>query len=104
MRLSQRGYDGISGIISFESPFKDGRTAVALMADSAAGFQALAEHLIVNKTADDIAGTVAILNSGTVKNAEVGHSYYVGHLPWYQRVWYVMLRNPWLLFLCSLVI
>ena len=103
VRLSQRGYDGISGIISFESPFKDGRTAVALMADSAAGFQALAEHLIVNKTADDIAGTVAILNSGTVKNAEVGHSYYVGHLAWYQRVWYVMLRNPWLLFLCSLV-
>ncbi len=101
VHVSQKGHDGLAGIISFESPLKDGRTVVALTADSAQGFQALAEHLIVNKTADDITGTVSILNSGTVKNAEVGHSYYVGHLPWYQRIWYVMLKNPWLLFLCS---
>lgn len=76
---------------------------VALLADSETGYANLGSHLIVNRTGDDVAGTATIINGSSISNIDAGHSYYVGNLPWYQRIWYHMLKNPWLLFISCVV-
>lgn len=99
-QLSSRG---LGGVVSFESPLKKGRTAVALVADSDEGYENLCRHLTVNRTADDVLGTVSIIKNDIANNLDIGDTYYVGYLPWYERIWYPLLKNPWLLMLCCLL-
>lgn len=105
--VSQNGKEGISAILSFASPITKGRTVVALLADGSLGASNLSEQLVLGKGNLPVSGTVTIFKENIAKNYTIGQRYYVGNLPWFQRVWYHLVQSPILLILlcfsCSIV-
>ncbi|MBQ4246818.1 MAG: cellulose biosynthesis cyclic di-GMP-binding regulatory protein BcsB [Succinivibrio sp.] len=100
-RITAKGAEGLGAVISYRSPLNEDRTLVALIADSDKGLANIAKNLILNSTPADPRGTVAIFKAEQVRSYDVGETYFFGNLPWYQRIYYILLDSPWvLMFLC----
>lgn len=100
-RITARGAEGLGAIVSYRSPLNEDRTLVAIIADSDKGIANIARNMILNSTGADPRGTVSIFKSEQVRSYDVGETYFVGNLPWYQRIYYMLLDSPWtLMFLC----
>ncbi|MCO9667030.1 hypothetical protein KU406_23225, partial [Salmonella enterica subsp. enterica serovar Montevideo] len=39
-------------------------------------------------------GSVAVIRESGVHSLRVGDIYYVGHLPWFERLWYALANHP----------
>ena len=50
-----------------------------------------------------VEGSVVIINEQDVVSFQVGDTYTIGDLPWYQKIWQTMSNYPLLLVLCALV-
>lgn len=99
---------GVGAVVAFESPFTEQRSVVAMLADGDSGSRMLNDTLRSPGAMEGLKGSVSIIREGTMTAFHVGDSYHVGHLPWYQRVWFFMLERPLLLVLsavlCALLI
>ncbi|QPR28582.1 cellulose biosynthesis cyclic di-GMP-binding regulatory protein BcsB [Edwardsiella hoshinae] len=84
-------------IVGFESPFSAQRSVVALLADDQAGYGLLNEALIDKGKTAAMYGSVAVIRSSGVNSLRVGDIYYVGHLPWWERLWYTFSSHPYIL-------
>lgn len=42
-------------------------------------------------------GSVSVIRESGVNSLRVGDVYYVGHLPWFERLWYATANHPVLL-------
>ena len=42
-------------------------------------------------------GSVAVIRESGINSLLVGDVYYVGHLPWFERLWYALANHPILL-------
>ena len=42
-------------------------------------------------------GSVAVIRESGINSLSVGDVYYVGHLQWFERVWYALANHPILL-------
>ncbi|WP_050978624.1 cellulose biosynthesis cyclic di-GMP-binding regulatory protein BcsB [Edwardsiella tarda] len=84
-------------IVGFESPFSAQRSVVALLADDQAGYTLLNEALIDKGKTAAMYGSVTIVRSSGVNSLRVGDIYYVGHLPWWERLWYTFSSHPYIL-------
>jgi hypothetical protein len=42
-------------------------------------------------------GSVSVIRESGVNSLRVGDVYYVGHLPWFERLWYALANHPVLL-------
>ena len=102
-RTEVRGDGPMAAIIGFESPFAKRRSVVALLTDRAEGAQLLAERLTSSFKLEHAKGSFALITNSGITNRVVGETYYVGDLPWYDRIWAVMLDRPLLLVLCALL-
>src|SRR5574344_476835 len=100
--IKQKSSLGLSSIISFESPITSGKTVVALISDSPAGSANLNKHIILNQKNADVHGSVTVFRNDQTNSLDVGTTYYIGNLPWYQRLWYYLLQSPILLMVFSL--
>ncbi len=101
MHISEKNSSGVGAVISYQSPLENSKTLIAFISDSPEGMQNLARNMVVNHGTSQTLGSVTIINGDNSKSFDVGESYYVGNLPWYQRIYYMLLDNPWLLvFLC----
>ena len=99
--IRQHNYEGISAIVSYRSPLNDDRTLVALISDSNEGMANVADNLVLNQSPVVAAGSVTVIDHNRSQSFDVGENYYVGNLPWYQRLYYLLLESPILLmFLC----
>jgi len=99
--IKQSNYTGIGAIVSYRSPLSDERTLVAIISDSSEGMSNISQNIIVNHSSIIAAGSVTVIDHNRAKNYDVGDSYYIGDLPWYQRMYYMLLESPFLLmFLC----
>lgn len=96
--LTNVSADGPMGaIISFQSPFYDQRSVVALLADGPAGYTLLNEALNDSGKRQVMDGSAIIVRDSGVNGVRVGDIYYVGHLPWFERLWYALSNHPILL-------
>lgn len=87
----------LAAIVGFESPFHAQRSVVALLADGEAGYTLLNDALIDSGKTEAMYGSVSIIRTSGVNSLRVGDIYYVGHLPWWERLWYIFSSHPFIL-------
>ncbi|WP_337028803.1 cellulose biosynthesis cyclic di-GMP-binding regulatory protein BcsB [Pantoea eucalypti] len=101
--ISSRG--PLATVIGFQSPFYDQRSVVALLADGTPrGWQLLNEAMSDSDKRGAISGSTAMIRESGVNSLRVGESYYVGHLPWWERLWSLLSTHPFWLALCTLFV
>ncbi|NYS31849.1 cellulose biosynthesis cyclic di-GMP-binding regulatory protein BcsB [Pantoea sp. WMus005] len=101
--ISSRG--PLATVIGFQSPFYDQRSVVALLADGTPrGWQLLNEAMSDSNKRGAMSGSTAIIRESGVNSLRVGESYYVGHLPWWERLWSLLSTHPFWLALCALFV
>ncbi|MCC7461369.1 MAG: cellulose biosynthesis cyclic di-GMP-binding regulatory protein BcsB [Gammaproteobacteria bacterium] len=87
----------LGALISFESPLRGDRTVVAVTGATPGGLRAAMAALADPGIAPGIRGNVAFVRDRNVSSFEIGASYYVGDLGWWQVIWFHMSRHPVLL-------
>ena len=87
----------MAAVIGFQSPFNDQRSVVALLADSPRGYELLNQAMNDTGKRAAMFGSVSVVRESGVNSLRVGDIYYVGHLPWFERVWYALSNHPILL-------
>ncbi|MCT4712059.1 cellulose biosynthesis cyclic di-GMP-binding regulatory protein BcsB [Enterobacteriaceae bacterium H11S18] len=87
----------MAAIVGFQSPYNDQRSVVALLADSPRGYELLTSAMNDSGKRAAMSGSVAVIRESGVNGIRVGDVYYVGHLPWYERLWYALSTHPVLL-------
>ena len=87
----------MAAIVGFESPYHNQRSVVALLADSASGYDLLNNALNDSGKRAAMFGSVSVIRESGVSSLRVGDIYYVGHLPWFERVWFALSNHPVLL-------
>ncbi|MCE9965158.1 cellulose biosynthesis cyclic di-GMP-binding regulatory protein BcsB [Lelliottia amnigena] len=87
----------MAAIVGFQSPYNEQRSVIALLADSPRGYELL--NMAMNDSGKRAAmfGSVAVIRESGVNSLRVGDVYYVGHLPWFERIWYALSNHPVLL-------
>ena len=93
----------MAAIISFQSPYYDQRSVVALLADSPRGNELLNGAL---NDSGEAGGDVWFRCGDSRIRSEqpaVGDVYYVGHLPWFERIWFALSSHPVLLAILAAV-
>ena len=87
----------MAAIVGFQSPYHEQRSVIALLADSPRGYELL--NMAMNDSGKRAAmfGSVAVIRESGVNSLRVGDVYYVGHLPWFERIWYALSNHPVLL-------
>ena len=87
----------MAAVVGFESPYHKQRSVVAMLADSATGYNLLNNALNDSGKRAAMFGSVSVIRESGVSSLRVGDIYYVGHLPWFERVWFALSNHPVLL-------
>lgn len=87
----------MAAVVGFQSPYNDQRSVIALLADSPRGYELLNNAMNDSGKRAAMSGSVAVIRESGVNGIRVGDIYYVGHLPWFERVWYALSNHPVLL-------
>ncbi|QHM77357.1 Cyclic di-GMP-binding protein [Mixta theicola] len=94
----------MAAIVGFQSPFHQQRSVVALLADSPRAYQLLNNALLDSGKRAAIYGSAAIIRESGVNSLRVGDTYFVGHLPWWERLWHALATHPALLALFAVIV
>lgn len=100
--ISSRGPMG--AIVGFQSPFNDQRSVVALLADSPRGWDLLNNALLDSGKRAAVFGSATVVRESGVTSLRVGDTYFVGHLPWWERLWNLLATHPVWLAICAVVV
>ena len=87
----------MAAVVGFQSPFNDQRSVIALLADSPRGYELLNQAINDSGKRAAMFGSVSVIRESGVSSLRVGDIYYVGHLPWFERLWYALANQPVLL-------
>ncbi|MEQ8799797.1 MAG: cellulose biosynthesis cyclic di-GMP-binding regulatory protein BcsB [Salinisphaeraceae bacterium] len=93
--ISARGALGM--LVGFESPFAPGSSVVAVAGNSAAGLQQAVSALADPARIDRVRHGVTVVTDEQVRSVNTGHTYAIGNLTWWQRVWLYFAGHPLLL-------
>lgn len=93
----------MAAILGFQSPYNSQRSVLALLADSPRGNTLLNEAISDSGKRNFIGGSVTIIRDSGVSAVRVGDIYYVGHLPWYERIWFALSDHPIILSIMAVV-
>lgn len=93
----------MAAIIGFQSPYNDQRSVLALLADSPRGNELLTQALNDSGKRAAMFGSVAVIRESGVNSLRVGDIYYIGHLPWFERIWFALSNHPVLLAILAAV-
>ena len=94
----------VAAVVGFQSPYFEQRSVVALMANGQQGFDMLNHSLQDTKQRALVYGSVAVVRDSGTTSLKVGDTYYVGHLPWWERVWNALATHPVLLAVMAVVV
>ena len=87
----------MAAVVGFQSPYNDQRSVIALLADSPRGYELLNSAMNDSGKRAAMFGSVSVIRESGVNSLRVGDVYYVGHLPWFERLWYALSNHPILL-------
>ena len=99
-----QGTGPLAAIAGFESPLQSGRSVVALMGNSPEALELVREGLSAPDTIERMRGDLTLMRTGATESFRVQDIYYVGHLPWWQRLWYQLHAHPVALALIGIVV
>ena len=97
-----QGTGPLAAIAGFESPLKSGRTVVALTATDRESMALLSLGLNDAGKIKRLRGDLGLMRDGAVESFRIKPVYYVGDLPWWQRLWFHMHSHPLLLALVGI--
>lgn len=86
-----------------KSPADSGRAVVALLSDGSRGAKLLNDSLANRAQLQDASGGTVFVSSQGLTSFKPSQTWWVGDLPWYQRVWVSFANRPFLLVLCALI-
>jgi cellulose synthase operon protein B len=92
--VSLSGANGLVTMMGFESPLKPTRSVVFLYADQPAEFKKMNDLLTDSERLASIQGDFVVVNEKTVQNTRASDTYYVGHIPWYNKFRWFLADNP----------
>jgi cellulose synthase operon protein B len=92
--VSLTGANGLVAMMGFESPLKPNRSVVFLYADKAADFKRMSDLLTDSERSASIAGDFVVVNDKTIQHTKASDTYYLGHLPWYNKFRWFLADNP----------
>ncbi|WP_445395509.1 cellulose biosynthesis cyclic di-GMP-binding regulatory protein BcsB [Zobellella sp. An-6] len=105
VEVSARG--PLAAIVGMQSPYAAQRSIVALLANDEADFRLLRATLGDSSRLAAVSGSVALIRASGVESQLVGGQYYVGYLPWWLKIWFLLSNHPVLLagltVLCTLL-
>ncbi|WP_318369135.1 cellulose biosynthesis cyclic di-GMP-binding regulatory protein BcsB [Enterobacter sp.] len=87
----------MAAVVGFQSPYYEQRSVIALLADSPRGYELLNQAMNDSGKRAAMYGSVSVIRESGVNGLRVGDVYYVGHLPWFERIWYALSNHPILL-------
>ncbi|MGB6154971.1 MAG: cellulose biosynthesis cyclic di-GMP-binding regulatory protein BcsB [Castellaniella sp.] len=87
----------LAAILEMQSGSYPQRSWLGLLASTPADFDLLQDALSDTGKRDAIKGGVSIIRESGVYSSAVGQHYFVGYLPWWQRLWYQLSNYPVLL-------
>jgi hypothetical protein len=93
----------LGAVISFESPLESRRTVVAVTGTTPAGLGATLDAISDPGLSQGIRGDAAFVRARSISSYEVGETYYVGDLSWWQRIWVRLAKHPLLLVVLVLI-
>lgn len=93
----------MAAIVGMQSTSHPQRSVVALLGTTDEDFLLLRDALSDSGKRDVMRGSVVIIRESGVSSEMVGPHYYVGHLPWWQKVWFALSDQPFALLLGSLL-
>lgn len=99
--ISARGDLGM--LVGFESPFAPGSSVVAVAGNSAAGLKQAVSALADPARIDRVRHGVTVVTDEQVRSVNTGHTYAIGNLTWWQRVWLYFAGHPLLLTVLAVV-
>jgi len=94
----------MGAIVGFQSPFNNQRSVVALLADSPRGWDLLNNALLDSGKRAAVFGSATVVRESGVTSVRVGDTYFVGHLPWWERLWNLLATHPVWLAICAVVV
>lgn len=91
-------------VVGMQSAYYPQRSVVALLGSTDEDFELLRDALADSGKRAAMRGSVVLIRESGVASEMVGPHYYVGHLPWWQKVWFVLSDQPVALTLGSLLV
>jgi len=101
LNLSDVG--NLSALMAFESPLQTGRSVVFLYADKPVGLRKISDVLTDSEQVASVQGDFAVIDDKSVTHAKVSATYYVGSLPWLNKLSWFFSDQPLLLGLLGLL-
>lgn len=96
--------DGALGAITqTQSPYFKNRTLVAFLANNAVAYSLLNNMLLDDGLRAKIEGSVSLVRTSGVTSLNMGDVYYLGHIPFYTKLWFLMLNYPYTLAFSALI-
>lgn len=102
IELKSRG--DLASILSFQSPYDNERTVVALYANSDSAYPLITQIFQQPESLNKITGAANVINQYGITQIESQDSYYVGSLPIHQLIWYHLSDYPVILGLLSVLV
>lgn len=90
-------------LLGFESPVTEGRSVVALLTTPGEGTRVLQQKLATPGAFYDVDGATSFVTGTTSVNFTPSGTYWIGDLPWHQRIWFRLVERPVWLFGLALV-
>lgn len=94
----------LAAVVGMQSAYHAGRSVVALLGSTDEDFRLLREALADSGKRESMRGSVVLIRESGVASEMVGPHYYVGYLPWWQKVWFALSDRPLILGLGTIVI
>ena len=97
-----QGNGPLAAVTGFESPIKRGRSVVALTATDKDAMALLGHSLNDAGKIKSLRGDLGLMRGDAIESFRIKPVYYVGDLPWWQRLWFHMHNHPLLLALVGI--
>lgn len=93
----------IAALIGMQSPIHETRSIVGLLASSGDSIALLRDALNDAGKREVMRGSVVMVRDSGVASALVGNTYYVGNLPWWNKLWFNLSSHPVLLAILAVI-
>lgn len=94
----------MAAVVGIQSAHHPQRSVVALLGSTDEDYQLLREALADSGKREAMWGSVVLVRESGVASQMVGPHYYVGHLPWWQQVWFAMSDQPMVLVVAAFLV
>lgn len=99
--VTLRAEGGLAALLGFESPLSPERSALLITATEAQATDWIHGALEDGGLVREIRGDTALLRGRAISSHRGGDRYYVGELPWWLALWFMLSRYPLLLVVLS---